>query len=67
MFAVPEATAVITPEDPTVAIAGLSDAQTASRLMICVLPSSNDPVAVSVNLVAGAIVLLAGVTEMDTT
>jgi hypothetical protein len=66
IFAVPGARAAIVPEGPTVATVTLSDAQVTSRVMTCVLESLNAPVAVSDNLVAGAMVLSAGVTEMET-
>ena len=65
IFAVPGATAVVRPALPTVATAGLPDAQVTSRLMTCVLESLNDPVAVNDNLVAGARVRPVGVTEID--
>jgi hypothetical protein len=67
IFAVPGARAAIVPEGPTVATATLSDAQVTSRVMTCVLASLNAPVAASDNLVAGAMMLSAGVTEMETT
>lgn len=66
IFAVPVATAVITPPLPAVATAVLSDAQVTSRVMTCVLESLNDPVAVNCKFVAGAMVRPVGVTEIAT-
>jgi hypothetical protein len=66
IFAVPGATAVTTLPPPVVATATLSEAQVASEVMICVLESLNDPVAVKDKFVPGAIVLPVGVTEIDT-
>jgi hypothetical protein len=66
IFAVPGATAVTTLPLPTVATVTLSDAQVTAEVMICVLESLNVPVAVNVKLVAGAMVLPVGVTEIAT-
>jgi hypothetical protein len=66
MFAVPAAIPVSKPVGPTVATPVLSDVQVTSRLITWVLESLKDPVAVSDNLVPAAIVLPAGVIEIET-
>ncbi len=66
IFAVPAPTPVTTGPPPVVATATSSEAQVESEVMICVLESLNDPVAVNVKLVAGAMVLPVGVTEIAT-
>jgi len=66
MFAVPGETPVTRLTDPTLATAGLSEAQVASRVMFCVLESLNVPVAANDNFVPGAMVRPTGVTEMAT-
>lgn len=66
MLAVPGPIAVAVPAAPTVATAGLSEAQVLSLVMTCLVPSLKTPVAVKVNLVSGGMVRPAGVTVMDT-
>ncbi len=66
MLAVPGATPVTWLTEPTVATAGLSEDQVASRVMFCVVESLNVPVAAKDTFVPGAMVRPTGVTEMDT-
>lgn len=65
MLELPGATADASPTVAIVATLTLSDAHVTSLVMICVLESLNVPVAVNDKLVAGAIVRLTGVTEID--
>lgn len=68
MFATPLATPVATPPVLlTVATGVLSEAQDASLVMTCDVESLNEPVAVKLCFVPGAIVRPDGVTEIDTT
>jgi hypothetical protein len=68
MFAVPAETAVaLPPPGVIVATEVLSEAHTTSDVIICVLESLKAPVALNGCFVPGAIVLLEGVTVIETT